>query len=232
MNVCLVIFCGFILSALPEMAKADDWIISPDKGSVSRDTAFSGEVGKESDSRGLDWGPWTALTAIENPDAVPTAGKHLVSPDQKFSVQTAIADSEFYFVIKNAQTGLTSRMACDTFPVLALSWSPDSKLVLAVVHEPMSSYIKLIRWAGSDWAPVDVFPPEGGDDDKYHVVGWEFAKGYVKVEYIVDHPVGNGESLNLYRCAFRVDPASGKISDVKKTAITQKEFVSLRNASN
>jgi hypothetical protein len=218
--------------ALPAMSQTDDWILTPGKGSITPNTPFSDEVIKELPSRGLDWGPWIAFRALQNPDSIPTAGKHYVSPDQQFSVETAFADRELYFVIKNAKTGQTDRLASPNFPVLALAWSQDSKSLVAVVHFSMTSLLEVIHWDGSKWAPFEIDAPEGGDNDKFHVVGWQFQAGYLEAAYIVDHRAGNGASLDLYRCTFHVDPASGKVSHVTKTTISQKEFISLRNASN
>jgi hypothetical protein len=222
----------FLLVTMPATSKADYWILAPGKGSLAPDKAFSDQVTNELDSRGLDWGPWVALEAVEDPDSIPTAGKHYVSPDQKFSVQTTIEDSQFYFLIKVAQTGQLTRLASANFPVLALAWSPDSKSFVAVVHAPMTSFMKVIHWNGSSWDQFEIDAPEGGDGDKYHVVGWQFKTGYLEATYIVDHRAENGASLDLYRCTFHIDPASGDVSHVSKTAISQKEFISLRSAGN
>jgi hypothetical protein len=224
--------CGLFLLASSCVAIADDWILAPGKGSISRDKSFSDEVTEDLDTRGLDWGPWTALEAVENPDSIPTAGKHFVSPDRKFSVQTTIEDRQFYFVIKDAKTRLINRLASDNFPMLALAWSPDSKSLVAVVHAPMTSFLKVLHWDGSSWNQVEIDPPEGGDNDKYHVVGWQFKTGYLEATFIVDHRAENGASLDLYRCTFHIDPAGGNVSHVIKTAISQKEFISLRNGEN
>ncbi len=222
----------FVLVATPAMSKAEDWTLAPGKGTLAYDKAFSDEVANEVQSRGLDWGPWIALTAAENPDSIPTAGKTFVSPDQKFSVQTVIEDNQFFFEIKQAQTGQVVRVGSDCFPVLALAWSPDSKTIVAITHASMTSFLKIIHWDGKSWVPFDIDAPEGGDNDKYHVVGWQFKTGYLEAAYIVDHRTDNGASLDLYRCMFHVDTASGKESHVIKTAISQKEFISLRNGGN
>ena len=223
---------AFLLLATPATSKSDDWILAPGKGSVAPDKVFSGQLTDELDSRGLDWGPWIALEAVENPDSIPTAGKHFVSPDQKFSVQTAIEDRQFYFVIKDAQSRLIKRLASDNFPALALAWSPDSKSLVAVVHAPMTSFMKVIHWDGSSWHQFEIDAPEGGDNDKYHVVGWQFKTGYLEASYIVDHRADNGVSLDLYRCTFHIDPASGNVSHMVKIAISQREFILLRNPGN
>jgi hypothetical protein len=222
----------FLLVTMPAISRADHWILSPGKGSLAPDKVFSDQVTNELDSRGVDWGPWIALEAVENPDSIPTAGKHYVSPDQKFSVQTTIENSQFNFLVKVAQTGQTTRLASANFPVLVLAWSPDSKSLVAVVHASMTSFIKVIHWNGSSWDQFEIDAPEGGDNDKYHVIGWEFKTGYLEATYIVDHRAENGASLDLYRCSFYIDPASGEVSRVSKTAISQKEFISLRNGGN
>jgi hypothetical protein len=219
----------FLLVTMPAISKADHWILAPGKGSIAPDKAFSDQVTKELEFRGLDWGPWTALEAVEAPDSIPTTGKHYVSPDQKFSVQTTIEDSQFYFLIKVAQTGQTTRLASANFPVLVLAWSPDSMSLVAVVHAPMTSFMKVIHWNGSSWNQFEIDVP---DEDNYHVVGWQFKTGYLEATYIVDHRAENGASLDLYRCTFHIDPANGDVSHVSKTAIAQKEFISLRNGGN
>jgi hypothetical protein len=222
----------FLLLAIPETGRADDWILAPGKGSIAPDKSFSDRVTDEMDSRGPDWGPWTALSAVENPDAIPTAGKQFVSPDQKFSVRTDIEDRQFYFVVKNAQTGSLCHISSDLFPVFSIGWSPDSKSFLAIAHASMTSLIEVLHLDGSKWDQFEIDAPEGGDNDKYHVVGWQFKSGYIEAIYIVDHRAENGLSLNLYRCAFHVDPANGEISHVTKAPISQKEFILLRNGSN
>ena len=155
-----------------------------------------------------------------------------MSPDQRFLVQTTIADREFYFVIKDAQTGLVSRLPSDYFPMLVLEWSPDSKTILAVAHASMTSLIGLIHWDGSRWLHFEIDDPENGENDKFHVVGWEFKAGYIKATCVVNNRTDNGRSLNLYRCTFHIDPTNGKTSEVVKTAITQKEYLSLRTDLN
>jgi hypothetical protein len=229
MNTYFVLLCAFLLLAITETAKADGWVLAPGKGSVSPDKAFSDQLGGY---LSIDCGPWTALKAVENPEAIPTAGKTFVSPDQRFSVQTTIADRELYFVIKDAQTGSVSRLPSDCFPILALEWSPDSKTILAIAHASMTSLIELIHWDGSRWLHFEIDDPENGENDKFHVVGWEFKTGYIQATYIIDNRAANGRSLDLYRCTFHVDPTNGKTSEVVKTPITLKEFVSLRNGLN
>jgi hypothetical protein len=214
---------------MSELAQADDWVLAPGKGSISPDKRFSDQLGGD---LSIDAGPWIALTAIENPDAIPTAGKTFVSPNRRFSVQTTIADRELYVVIKDAKTGSMSRLPCDYCPILALEWSRDSKTILAVEHASMTSLIELIHWDGNQWQQFEIDAPEGGDNDKFHVVGWEFNVEYIQATYIVDDRAENGRSLGLYKCTFHIDPADGKISNVRKTTITQKEFVSMRNGSN
>jgi hypothetical protein len=115
-----------------------------------------------------------------------------------------------------------------------LEWSPESKTILAVVHEPMTSFIEVIHWNGHGWVQFEIGAPESGDDnyDKFHVVNWEFKTGCIKATYIVDNRTNNGRSLALYRCTFDIDPTNGKTSEVTKTGITREEFVSLRNAGN
>jgi hypothetical protein len=227
MNAYSVLLYAFLLLTIPYVAKADDWVLAPGKGSVSPDKAFSDQLGGD---LSIDCGPWTALTAVENPEAIPTAGETFVSPDQRFSVQTTIADREFYFVIEDAQTGSVSRLPSDYFPILVLEWSPDSKTILAVAHAAMTSLIEVLHWDGHLWLQFYIDAP--GDYDNSHVIEWEFKTGYIKATYLLDHRAENGESLDLYRCTFHVDPTNGKTSEVVKTPITQKEFVSLRNSSN
>jgi len=212
--------------------KADDWILTPGKGSINPDTAFSDEVTRELPSRGLDWGPWIAIQALENPNSIPTAGKHFVSPDQQFSVETTFDDNQLYFVIKSAKTGQIDRLASPNFPVLALAWSQDSKSLVAVVHFSMTSLMEVIHWDGSKWNQFEIDAPEGGGNDKYHVEGWQFKTEYLEATYIVDHRAENGASLDLYRCTFHIEPASGKVSHVTKAAISQKYFISMRNGGN
>ena len=222
----------FLLLALATTSRADDWILAPGKGSLVPDKAFSDQVTAQLESRGPDWGPWIAFQALQNPDSIPTAGKQYVSPDQKFEVETAIDANQLFFVIKNAKTGQIDRLVSPNLPVLAVAWSPDSKSLVAVVHFSMTSLLEIIHWDGNKWAPFEIDAPEGGDNDKYHIVGWQFKSGYLEATYIVDHRADNGASLDLYRCTFHVDPASGVVSHVSKTAISQKEFISLRNGGN
>jgi hypothetical protein len=229
MHAHLALLYAFILLAMPDIAKADDWILAPGKGSISPDKAFSDRL--TNGDLSIDCGPWTALTAIENPEAIPTAGKSFVSPDQRFSVQTAVADRELNIVIKDAQTGLISRLTNDLCPIFVLEWSPDSKSLLAVEHASETSLIEVIHWNGHRWLQFEIDVPEEGEDDKFHVVSWEFKTGYIKATYTVDNRE-NRKALDLYKCTFHIDPANGKESDVTKTAITLKEFLSLRNGSN
>ena len=223
------LLCAFLLSATPGMA--DDKANIPGSGSSAPDKTFLQYL----NDHGIDAGPWIALMAIQNPEATPTAGKTFVSPDKKFSVQTTIADREFYFVIKDAQTGLVSRLTSDHFPILALQWSPDSKTILAVAHASMTSLIELLHWDGHRWLQFEIDAPESGDDNnvKFHVVKWEYKTVSIKATYIVNNRTDNGgRSLALYRCTFDIDPTNGKISEVTRTPITQEEFVSLRNSLN
>jgi len=221
-----------LLVTMPALVKADTWILSPGKGALAPDKAFSAAVRNELSARGLDWGPWIALAAVENPGSIPTAGKTYVSPDQKYSVQTTIDDRQFYFLIRDSKTGQLTRLPSANFPVLVQAWSPDSKSLVAVVHAPMTSFLKIIHWNGSGWDPFEIDAPEGNDDDKYHVVGWQFKPGFLEAAYIVNHRAGDGTSPGLYRCAFHIDPASGAVSHVRKATISQKEYISLRSAGN
>src|ERR1700761_9358169 len=100
----------FLLLALAARSRADDWILTPGKGSLAPDKAFSEQVTNQLESRGLDWGPWSAFQALQNPDSIPPAGKHYVSPDKKFAVETAFDDSQLFFVIKNTKTGQIERL--------------------------------------------------------------------------------------------------------------------------
>ncbi len=222
----------FLLLTLAATSRADDWILAPGKGSLALDKAFSDQVTDQLESRGLDWGPWIAFQALQNPDSIPTAGKHYVSPDQKFAVETAFDDNQLFFVIKNTKTGQIERLVSPNFPVLAVAWSPDSKSFVAVVHFSMTSLMEIIHRDGGKWVPFEIDAPEGGDNDKYHVTGWQFEAGFLEATYIVNHRADNGASLDLYRCTFRVDPASDKVFNVIKTPISQKEYISLRNGGN
>ena len=212
------------------IATADDWILVPGKGSIAPDPAFSRWL--DDPSLSIDCGPWTALTAVRNPEAIPTAGKTFVSPDRRFSAQTAVSDNEFYLIIKDARTGSTSRLTSALCPIFTPQWSPDSKTLLAVEHASETSLIGLAHWDGRHWLQFEIDAPEGGDNDKCHVVSWEFKSDYLKTTYTVDHRNERGGSLDFYKCTFCIDPADGKTSDVSKTAITRDEFLLLRNASN
>jgi hypothetical protein len=218
------------LALLSSLANADDWVIASGKGTVTPDKVFSDP--ETVNSRGIDWGPWTALEAVQQPEATPTAGKKFVSPDQRFSAQTTITDRECNVVIKNLKTGSVSQLHYATFPVLALAWCPDSKTILTVVHEPMSSFITVLHWDGNAWVQFKIGPPYGEDNDKYHVVDWAVKPKYIQATYIVNHREASGKSLGLHRCTFNLDPLSGKISDAMKTEITEKEYISLRGYGN
>jgi len=135
-------------------------------------------------------------------------------------------------VIKDLHAGLVTRLTSECFPVLTIEWSPDSKSILAVTHASETSFIQVIHWNGSRWRQFEIDAPEGGDNDKFHVVNWEFKTGYIEATYIVDHRSDNGGSLHLYRCTFDIDATNGKTSEVVKTPITRNEFLSLRNRSN
>lgn len=231
MNTHSVLLCALLLSATPGIATADHRVSAAGSNSVAPDKTFLQFL----NDHGMDAGPWTALAAVQNPGDTPTAGKTFVSPDKRFSVQTTIVNREFYFVIKDAQTGLGSRLTSENFPILALEWSPDSKTILAVAHASMTSLIEVLHWNGHHWLQFYIDVPESEDDnnDKFHVVKWEFKTGYIKATYTVNNRTDNGgSSLALYRCTFDIDPANGKTSKVTKTTITRQEFVSLRNSSN
>ena len=212
------------------MAKADDWILAPGKGSISPDPAFS--KGLDSPDLSIDSGPWTAFEAINNLEAIPTAGKTYVSPDKRFSVQTGVADRELQLVIKDRSTGSINHLTNSLCPIFCVQWSPDSKTLLAVEHASETSLIELVHWDGHGWHPFEIDAPEEGDNDKFHVTKWEFTGDHLEATYLVDNRTDKGESVNFYRCTFRIDPRDGKTSNVAKMKITRKEFLSLRNASN
>ena len=219
-----------LLSALLATAKADDWILSPGKGSIVADTAYSKQL--DDPSLSIDSGPWNALRAITNPESIPTAGKTFVSPDKRFSVVTKVADQEFHLVITDARTGSVSQLTNALCPIFALQWSPDSKTLLAIEHASETSVIGLTHWNGHRWLQFEIDGPKVGDNDKIHVVNWEYKDNYLATSYLVDNRADNGESLHFYKCTFRINPSNGKTSEVTKTKITREEFLSLRSASN
>jgi len=179
--------------------------------------------------RGMDWSPVTNVSH-GGAEVIPI-GSNFVSPDKRFSVQLVKADRDYYFEIKEAKTGITNRLFTEYAPVFSLDWSPDSQSIVAIVHASETSLIELIHWSGQRWNQFAIDIPNGGRDDKFHVVKWEPQGKAIKATYIVDHKYVN-KSIRLYRCIFNIDPVTGKTSSVQETPLTLAEFRALRTISN
>ncbi|MEO6848469.1 MAG: hypothetical protein ABI443_12200 [Chthoniobacterales bacterium] len=179
--------------------------------------------------RGPDWSPVTALTLVA--DNIIPIGKTFISPNKKLSVQIAKFDDDIDFSIKDEQTEDLTRVPIEGWPVFSISWSPDSKSIVAVVHLSMTSQIELIHWNGQEWKTSTPEPPEQLQATRFHVVGWKFHDDYLETTYIINC-ITDHTSLHLYQITFNTNLNTNQVSDVKKSPITLKKYRSLRTARN
>lgn len=108
--------------------------------------------------------------------------------------------------------------------LLYLHWAENSQSIVTVEHIAHGSYGRIIYLKDDKWMNVQVEPPSDGMRDSA-VVRLEVKRGQAHYGFAVRHVKSNGMPLDYQVCNLDVNLQTGEISNLKRTSISQAEFI-------
>lgn len=161
-----------------------------------------------------------ALLALSEEGIPP--GASFVSPNGKYSVELVEIDGQWRYAIKNAQTGVVDDSMVMPTVLLYLHWTADSQSIVAVEHIAKGSTGRIIYLKDGKWADVEIRPPNNGWME-YRVINLEIKTARAHFRFVVRHVKDNGIPIDHMFCDLDVDLATGEISNITWTSISEAE---------
>jgi hypothetical protein len=147
-------------------------------------------------------------------------GASFVSPDGRYSVELVEIDGQWRYAIKDAQTGAVDDSIVMPTVLLYLHWTADSQSIVAVEHIAKGSTGRIIYLKDGKWRDVEIRPPNDGWME-YTIINLEIKTDRAHFRFVVRHVKDNGIPIDHMFCDLDVGLATGKISNITWTSISE-----------
>ena len=142
-------------------------------------------------------------------------GIKFVSPDRRYTAEI-LSGNDTKLKIMDHQMGTDSSVALWTVPT-SIRWTGNSKTMVVVAHIAGGSQADLIHLKGAKWIDIQAPPPVHHTPVKYSVVKEEVGTSRVTLTYEVTNQAQNGAYQDFYRYSFTTDPATGVVSNIRRS---------------